>query len=364
MLIQDVITQLEQKYPLSWQEDFDNSGIQCGDARQELTGIVVCFDPSTSVVKEAIKQGANLVISHHPVLIQGIKKIIPGSLSGNTLCAALSSGVVLYAMHTNMDSAPNGGNDLFAQKIGLTRCSVLSPQENRYRKLVFFVHADYAAPLKNALFDMGCGMLGAYDHCSYSMTGEGCFRPSSEANPFVGEKLQETRVNEEKIEMIFPAVIQRKVVETLFKYHPYEEPAFDLVPLLNTDRHVGLGRVGYLPAPMPEDKFLSMLKDKLNINQLRYTCGAKDMISKVALCGGGGASLLKAALSENADAYITGDLKYHDFLDATHRMLVVDMGHFESEHFIREIIIQEIKNMNLPVSCQIAKTEEMKIKYI
>jgi len=339
MKIKEVIQFLEQKFPLHWQEDFDNCGVQCGDKEREITGIVVCFDMSEAVLEETIAKGANMVISHHPIIYKNsIKRIEPTDRVGKILCKALENKILLYSMHTNIDSGKNGGNLLFAQKLGLQKLSVLSPKENQFYKLVVFVPFENSIILKEALFKAGCGNIGNYSHCSYSCEGVGSFKPLPGSSPHIGQHNHIERVEEERVEMVFPRNKKRQIIEVLYQHHPYEEPAFDIIALENQNREVGLGRVGWLPQPMPANSFIKYVKEKLKLESVRFSGNMELEIHKVAVCGGGGASFIQDALAAEADVYITGDLKYHDFFIPENKMLLIDIGHFEGEHFIREII--------------------------
>jgi len=344
MKIKEVIQFLEQKFPLHWQEDFDNCGVQCGDKEREITGIVVCFDMSEAVIEEAIAKGANMVISHHPIIYKNsIKRIEPTDRVGKILCKALENKILLYSMHTNIDSGKEGGNVLFAKKLGLQKLSVLSPKENQFYKLVVFVPSENSILLKEALFKAGCGNIGNYSHCSYSCEGIGSFKPLAGANPHIGQHNRIERVEEDRIEMVFPKIKKRQIIEVLYQNHPYEEPAFDIIALENLNREVGLGRMGELPKPWLAKDFIHFVKEKLKLESVRFSGDINAEIRKVAVCGGGGASFVSDALSAGADAYITGDLKYHDFFIPENKMLLIDIGHFEGEHFIREIIVSLLK---------------------
>jgi len=339
MQIKEVIHFLEQNFPLQWQEDFDNCGVQCGNAANKITGIIVCFDMSEAVIDEAIRKGANMVVSHHPIIYRnGLKKIEPTDRVGRIIIKALENKILLYSMHTNIDSGKNGGNVLFAQKLGLKNLSVLSPQENQFNKLVVFVPSENSILLKESLFKAGCGNIGNYSHCSYSCEGIGSFKPLTGSNPHIGHHNRIERVEEERIEIVFPKNKKRQVIETLYQNHPYEEPAFDIIALENLNREVGLGRIGFLPDPIPAKDFILYVKEKLNLESVKYSGNLQAAIKKVAVCGGGGASFISDALAAEADAFITGDLKYHDFFIPDNKMLLIDIGHFEGEHFIREII--------------------------
>jgi dinuclear metal center YbgI/SA1388 family protein len=358
MKIKEVISFLEQKFPLHWQEDFDNSGVQCGDKEREITGVVVCFDLSEAVIEEAIAKGANMVISHHPILYKNeLKRIEPTNHVGKIICKALENKILIYSMHTNMDSGKAGGNVLLAQKLGLQKLSVLSPKTNQFYKLVVFAPEENSILLKEALFKAGCGNIGNYSHCSYTCEGLGSFKPLAGANPHTGQLHHIERVEEERIEMIFPKNIKKQVIETLYQHHPYEEPAFDIIALENQNREIGLGRVGFLPQLLSVKDFIQYIKEKLHLEWVKFSGNQEAMIHKVAVCGGGGASFVTDALAMGADAYITGDLKYHDFFIPENKMLLVDIGHFEGEHFIREIICSLLQENFNTFATQFAEAE-------
>lgn len=361
MKIKELFTHLERRFPLYLQEDFDNCGVQCGDKEQEITAVLVCFDPSLEILDEALSIGANLVISHHPLLRNGIKKIEPTDRVGKIICKAIENRIVIYSMHTNIDSAFGGGNDLFAEKLNLKECTVLSPKESIFQKIAFFVPANDAGKLKDALFAIGCGSIGKYEQCSYSVNGYGTFKPLPGADPHIGIVNRIEEVEEERVEMIFPASLQRKVIDTLYQNHPYEEPAFDIYKLENRSREAGLGRVGKLPHPMSTTQFLDYVKEKMEVNHIRCSGLLNKKIEKIAVCGGGGSSLIQAAMSAGADAYVTGDIKYHDFLTPENQMLIADIGHFEGEHFIREIIYDEITRNFSKFATSISKIENLQI---
>lgn len=365
MKIKDIVSVLERKFPLCLQEDFDNCGVQCGFVQQEATGVLVCFEFSTKVLDEALATNANLVISHHPLMLKrGICKIEPTNTVGAILCKAMANHLTLYSMHTNIDSAEGGGNDAFAEKLGLCDTSVLMPAGGLFRKVVAFVPHSHTDRLKNALAEIGCGVQGHYDRCSYQMQGTGSFRPLPDANPFIGETLREEDVAEDRLEMIFPTCLQKKVIATIYETHPYEEPAFDIFKMENPDRRSGLGRVGYLPKPMKTTDFLHYLKEKMNLQVVRWYGAPEQTIRKVAVCGGGGASFIEQAAASGADAYVTGDVKYHDFFRANGKMLIADIGHYEGEFFIKEIIYKALKENFSTFAVAISKLDTLDIQYI
>ncbi|MEG2071160.1 MAG: Nif3-like dinuclear metal center hexameric protein, partial [Bacteroidales bacterium] len=289
MKIKEVIHHLEKRFPLYWQEDFDNCGIQCGDKEQEITAALVCFDFSEEVINEALALNANLIVSHHPLMLRnGIKKIEPTNRVGKIICKALENKLVLYSMHTNIDSGIGGGNTLFANKLGLKNVKVLAPKEALFQKLVVYVPTGNSVALKDALFAAGCGTFGNYKNCSFSVEGTGTFEPLKGAKPYIGQINNTEVVEEERVEMIFPTLLQRKVIDTLYKFHPYEEPAFDIFKLENSCREIGLGRIGKLEHPLGNDDFFTFLKEKLSLKIIKYSGKINRKIETVALCGGGG----------------------------------------------------------------------------
>ncbi len=365
MRISEVLSFLEKKYPLEYQEDFDNCGVQCGDKEQEITGVVVCFEMSEATIDEAVRKKANLVISHHPLMLRrGICKIEPTHRVGKILCKALENKMVLYSMHTNLDSAVGGVNDTFAAKLHLQNVSVLSPIPGGMKKLSVFVPKAQAEEVRNALFEAGCGHIGNYDHCAYTLEGTGTFRPLQDANPYIGKPGETETVAEERIEMVFPNHLQKKVVEALYQSHPYEEPVFDIYQLDNQNNKVGLGRIGELPEPMDAEAFFQNLKQVFGLTMLRYYGDAHRKVQRIAVLGGGGSSFIGQAMAAKADVYVTGDVKYHDFHSAEGRMLIADIGHFESEQFIKEIIYNEIKENFNTFAVSLCETEKMQISII
>ncbi|MDR1345893.1 MAG: Nif3-like dinuclear metal center hexameric protein [Bacteroidales bacterium] len=365
MKISTILNHLESRFPLTWQEEFDNCGVQCGNRQQEITGALICFDISESVVNEAIALEKNLIISHHPLIFgNGLKNIEPNNTVGRIICKALQNNILIYSMHTCIDAGTNGGNDLFAEKLNLQEVKLLSPKRLQLQKLSFYVPVDFAAPLKDALFALGCGQMGNYECCCYTQEGIGSFKPKADAQPFIGEQGREETVPEQRIELLFPPALQSSVIKTLYRIHPYEEPAFDITPIIKEYQNVGLGRIGKLAQPMEIADFYKFLKEQLELKTFRVSGKINKKIEKVALCGGSGSSFIKTAFAAGADIYITGDVRYHDFFIADNQMIIADIGHFESEHFIREIICAELKRKFTNFATAISTTEKLEIAFV
>lgn len=364
MIIKEVTKYLESKFPLYFQEEFDNCGVQCGNIYQEISGVMVCFEMSEKIIDEAISKKCNLIISHHPLILRkGINKIVPSDRVGGMICKALKNDIVLYSMHTNIDSGEGGGNDYFAKMLKLGNVRVLSPHSNLFRKLIVNVPHQYSEKLKKALFEIGCGTQGNYDNCCYSQLGKGQFKPNKAANPFIGENNIVEIVDEEHLEMIYPTHLQHSVIQTIYENHPYEEPAFDLLALENESKNIGLGRIGELDKEMEISDFLGYLKKTLNISVLRYCGDEYKKVKTVAICGGGGSGFIDLAIAQGADAYVSGDFKYHDFFKSHSGTLLVDIGHYESESFIKNIIFNLLKEKFTNFATLISETEELSVRY-
>lgn len=351
MNVKDLITYIEQLYPIATQEDYDHSGSQVLFPDETIQGVLLCLDVNETIINEAIEKQCNLVVSHHPLLLKSIHQIRLGTSQGNTLIKAIQHKISIYALHTNFDNSWEGTNRILADLLQLTNVQILLPKENQLVKLVTFVPQSHAEKVRTALFDAGAGVIGNYDSCSYNIEGYGTFRGNEETNPFVGEKGKVHVEPEVRIETILPAYATSHVVDALLKAHPYEEVAYDLYPLANKYPRVGSGMIGYLHDPMSKDAFLWHVKNALGVNILRYNLCSKEIIQKVAVCSGSGASLLPKAIQQKADAYITSDISYHYFADAPTNILLIDAGHYETEiHFVKKLFeIITKKNTNFAV---------------
>ncbi len=346
-IVRDVIHCIEEFAPSFYQESYDNSGLQVGNSQQEITGALLSIDVTEEVMDEAKSAGLNLIISHHPVIFGGIKRITGGSYTERVIAKAIKNDIAIYSCHTNIDNVSFGVSFRMAEKLGLTRVKVLKPLPGLLCKLVTFVPVDHAEKVRQAIFDGGAGHIGLYDCCSFNIPGEGTFRASEHANPFVGSKGQLHNEPEIRIETIFPKHLERKIISSMIKAHPYEEVAFDIYPLANRYSNVGSGAIGYFDSPMDEIEFLKLLKKNFQLPAIRHTKLLERKISCVAVCGGSGSSFFHDARKAGADVFVSGDFKYHQFFDAEGRILIADIGHFESEQFTLEIFYELlIKNFS------------------
>ncbi len=331
MTISDIIRVLEDFAPLAYQESYDNAGLCVGNAQAEARGALLCLDVTEEVVQEAIAKNANLIVSHHPAIFGGLKKITGGTATERVVQLAVKHDVALYAAHTNLDSVRGGVSEKMCDKLGLKNRSILQPIKNQLVKLAVFAPATHAEAVRQAMFAAGAGCIGGYDSCSFFTRGTGTFRAGPGATPFVGKAGELHREPEEKIEVIAHESKVSSVVSAMRAAHPYEEVAYDLIRLLNAQPNVGLGMLGELEAPLPVNDFLLLVKNAFGNHSVKFTAGAKPGISKVAVCGGSGSSLLGNAIAAGADAFVTGDMKYHQLQEASGRIVAVDVGHYESE---------------------------------
>lgn len=338
MKVKDICTYLDTIIPLSFQESYDNSGLQVGDPENGIGCALISFDVTEDVLDEAIKNGCGLIISHHPLIFEKIKKINYKSSVDRIIVKAIKNDISIYSAHTNLDNINGGVSFKLASLMGLKNIKVLSPMVGKLLKLVTYVPVGFTENVKQALFEAGAGEIGNYDNCSFSSMGEGSFRAGLETNPFVGKKGELHIEKEIRIETVVPAHLKDKVVAALLNSHPYEEVAYDIYKIENTFDEAGLGCVGEFEDNMDEKSFIDLLKNTFNKKGIRSSAFTGKKIKKVSVCGGSGISLLGNAITTGSQAFVTGDIKYHNFFEADKRLLLVDIGHFESENFSTEIL--------------------------
>jgi dinuclear metal center YbgI/SA1388 family protein len=333
MKIAQIIQELEISAPLSLQESYDNAGLLTGMPQWECTGVLCTLDATEEVVKEAIEKKCNLIVAHHPIIFTGLKKINGKNYVERAVITAIKNDIAIYAIHTNLDNVAYGVNKVIADKLGLLNTSILTPKENLLKKLFVFIPIEQVEKVRDAIFNAGAGNIGNYSECSFGVEGTGTFKANEGANPFVGEIGSRHQEIEMKIEAIFPAWLEKKIVSAMIKVHPYEEVAYDVVALDNVFNKVGSGMIGQLTEKLDEQAFLHKIKTIFGLSVIRHTPLTGKPVQKVAVCGGAGSFLISKALNAGADFYITADVKYHEFFDANGRMVIADIGHFESEQF-------------------------------
>lgn len=364
MVVKSICELIEDVAPLALQESYDNAGLLVGDSQMEVTSVLVCIDITEEVITEAIQKNCNLIVSHHPLIFSGLKKLTGQNEVQRCVVQAIKNDIAIYAAHTNLDNVLQGVSGKMAEKIGLKNIQVLRPKQDALLKLITYVPRLHSYGVRQALFEAGAGQIGNYDACSFNTEGMGTFRANDNAQPFVGNIDELHSEPETRIEVILPDYLKYNVLDTLLKTHPYEEPAYDFIPLKNSWSQVGAGVVGELGEAEDELTFLNRIKLIFNNPTIRYTNLLSKKIRRVALCGGSGSSFLSDAISTKADVYISGDFKYHEFFDAQKQILIVDVGHFESEQFTKDIFFEIITKKMPTFAVQISDSKTNPINYL
>jgi len=343
MKIAEVIHILEQLAPPSYQESYDNAGLLTGNALWDCTGIICTLDATEAVVLEAIQKNCNLIVAHHPIIFRGLKTITGRDYVESSVISAIKNDIAIYAIHTNLDNVIKGVNNKMADQLGLINRKILAPKQGQLMKLFTFAPVEHAEKVRSAIFEAGAGNIGNYTGCSFNVEGTGTFKGEEGTNPFVGETGKRHEEKEIKMEFIFPAYLQSHIVSTMIKAHPYEEVAYDIVPLANEYSQLGSGLMGEVPAGVTEVLFLNQLKEAFSLSVIKHTKLLGRPIQKIALCGGAGSFLISKAIAAGADVYITGDVKYHEFFDANDKLIIADIGHWESEQFTVQLLFDSLR---------------------
>lgn len=362
--IKDVTDYLESIAPRSLQEDYDNCGLLTGQSGDPVSRILVTLDCTEQVVDEAIAENCNLIVAHHPILFKGLKKLTGQTYIERVIIKAIKSDIAIYAIHTNLDNVITGVNKKIADKIGLQNLVILQPKKNTLSKLVTYVPPAHAEKVIADLHEAGAGNIGNYKNCSFRLTGEGTYMPTGEATPFQGEKDKLERADEVRVEVILPTHRESHVLSALKKNHPYEEVAYYLSRLENVNQEVGAGVIGELAHPEDPKEFLNGLKVKMNVAMIRHTSLPGRKIKRVAICGGAGSFLLPSAISKGADVFVSADFKYHEFFDAEGKILIADIGHYESEQFTKELLYEFLKEKFHTFAIIFSRTVTNPISYL
>lgn len=342
--IDTILTHLEALAPPSYQESYDNAGLITGTREWACRGVLVTLDTTEAVVAEAIARHCNLIVAHHPIVFSGLKKLNGKNYVEKAVIMAIKHDIAIYAIHTNLDNVVSGGvNGRIAEKLGIAGGKPLALKEGVLRKLYCFVPVDHLEPVRNAIFSAGAGQIGGYSECSFSSEGTGTFRGGEHTNPFAGQPGLRHAEKEVRLEVVLPAHLTGSVVRAMVAAHPYEEVAYDLVDLANAHPGVGSGLIGELPRAMEEKDFLSLIREVFGVAVVRHTRLNGRPVQRVAVCGGAGSFLISKALAAGADFYITADVKYHEFFDANGRLVVADIGHFESEQYTVDLLFEVLQ---------------------
>jgi dinuclear metal center YbgI/SA1388 family protein len=357
--IRAVTAYLEQIAPPVYQESYDNSGLIVGDPQAIVTGIVISLDATEAVVDDAIARGANLIVAHHPIVFKGLKKFNGRNYVERTVMKAIKHDIAIYAIHTNLDNMLyNGVNTRFAEMLGLQNCHILVPKRQTLNHLVTYVPLAQKQQVLDALFAAGAGQIGDYKNCSFTLEGTGTFQPTGNANPTIGTLNELESVHEARIEVLIPSHLSNSVLRALRQAHPYEEVAYYMTTIENTNQEVGSGMIGTLETAMDEMDFLKQLKSTMQCSVVRHTKLFGKPIQRIAVCGGSGSFLLQDAIAQGADVFVTADYKYHEFFDAENKIIIADIGHFESEQYTISLIFDVLskKYRNFALYCTTVNT--------
>ena len=348
MTIKNIATAIEEIAPLKYAEDFDNVGLLVGDDSTEVTGVLVTLDTLEKVVDEAIKEQCNLIVSFHPIIFSGIKKLNGSTYVERTVLKAIKNDIAIYAVHTALDNSATGVSAKMAEVLDLQNTTILLPKNGLIKKLTTYVPKKHAETLRTALFEAGAGAIGNYTSCSFNLEGIGTFKGNSASNPSHGKRGELHSEEESLVSVVFEKHLESKVLKSLFNNHPYEQVAYEVITTDNPHQYVGIGMVGDLPNELSEENFLSLLKEKFRSKSIRHSKLLNKPIKKVALLGGSGAFAIEAAKRSGAAIYISADFKYHDFYKAEDQLILADIGHYESEQFTKNLLadhlIQKFRN--------------------
>ena len=364
MKLKDLCSYFDLAVPLSLQEGYDNSGLQVGLPDNEISSAIITLDVTEEIIDEAVSEKCDIIISHHPLIFNGIKRVSGKTFTERILYKAVKHDIAIYSSHTNLDIFSDGVSRKMAEKLGLINIRVLSPLKNRLLKLVTYIPETHMEKVRKAIFDTGAGVIANYDQCGFTTSGTGSFRGNEKTNPFVGEKGKIHFEKEIRFETILHSHLKEKVIKTLIEVHPYEEVAYDIYALENENSGVGLGCLGEFKNEINEHDFLHLLSLTFGAKGIRYSEPTGKPLKIVALCGGSGASLINTAIDSGAGAFVTADIKYHNFFDADNKILLVDTGHFESEKFSAEILYDLIIKKFPKFAVRFSKTNTNPINYL
>lgn len=364
MLISDIISTLEKYAHPALQEDYDNSGVQVGNIDIECSGALLCVDVKPEIVEEAINRNCNLIISHHPLLFKGIKRLTGSTHIEKSIIKAISAGITIYSCHTSLDNATYGVSWQMGKMLGLNDIKVLAPQNNKLMKLITMVPSAHIEAVRSSIAEAGAGQIGNYDSCCFTTEGKGYFRALDGANPFVGQVSKLHTENETKIEVVFPCWLKKKVECALIQAHPYEEPAYEFHKLDNNLPYNGSGIIGNLPQPINAQQLVQLVKKTFSSPMVRCTKLPDFTIDKLALCGGSGSFLIKKAINAGAKAFISSDIKYHDFIDYADDIFIIDIGHYESENCTKDIFYHIIREKFTNFALYYSELEQNPIIYL
>jgi len=362
MIIKEVTDLLEAWVPLDYAEDFDNVGLLVGDKNVEVSGILVTLDTLENVVDEAIAKKCNLIVSFHPIIFSGLKKLTGATYVERVVIKTIQNNIAIYSMHTALDNSNSGVNAKICQVLGIRNPKILIPQKGTIKKLTTYVPESDSKKLLKALFNGGAGNIGNYSNCSFTSNGLGSYKANKNAKPIKGEIGKTHYEKETQINVTFSKSKEVAVLKALFEAHPYEEVAYEIFTLENTNQNIGMGMVGKLEKPIEAKKFLLQVKEKMGVPSIRHSELLRKKVKKVAVLGGSGAFAISAAKASGADLFITADIKYHQYFEAEKKMVIADIGHYETEQFTKNLLVDYLtkKIPNFAIRLSGSKTNPMK----
>ncbi|WP_370086688.1 Nif3-like dinuclear metal center hexameric protein [Ekhidna sp.] len=364
MQIREILNFLESWAPPSLQESYDNSGLLIGEKSTEVNQALITLDITENVIDEAIDTQSDFIIAHHPFIFKDLKRIGDTHWIDRCIRKAIKHDISIYAIHTNLDNVYTGVNRKIADKIGLNNLSILRPKKETLSKVTVFIPVENKDEVLEAMYNAGAGSVGNYDRCSFQLEGTGTFRGNESSNPTVGQQGKDEVVKEVRAEVLVPNYNLRAVLSSMIKAHPYEEVAHYITPLSNVNQEIGSGMIGELPDEISTNQFIDHLKKSMNLQVVRCTDFVKSKVKKVALCGGSGSFLLQDAIHQNADVFITGDFKYHDFFEANNQIIIADIGHYESEVYTKELLLDALTKNFTKFAFRLSKVDTNPIKYL
>ncbi len=363
MTVQSITEILEELAPLSHAEDFDNVGLLVGNSEMTVTGILITLDTLENVIDEAIENKCNLIVSFHPIIFGGLKKITGKTYVERVVMKALANGIAIYSMHTALDNSVSGVNAKICEVLNITKPKILIPKSKSIKKLITYIPNSKAKEVRDALFQAGAGSIGNYSNCSFNIEGKGSFKPENGANPTVGNFGEVHFEDEIQLNLTYDPIHESKILKALFKTHPYEEVAYEITQLENKNQNLGMGMIGELKNPVSETEFLRLLKTRMNTTVVRHSKLLGKPIKNVAVLGGSGAFAIGAAKASRADIFITADVKYHQFYEAENQMVIADIGHFETEQFTKNLLVDYLTKKIPNFAIRLSESITNPIKY-
>lgn len=364
MTVNEIAKVLEELAPLAHAEDFDNVGLLVGDPKMKVEGVLVTLDTLENVVEEAIEKKCNLIVSFHPIIFKGLKRLTGSNYVERVVLKAIANNIAIYSMHTALDNSKMGVNAKICEVLGLKNPEILIPRAKSIKKLITYAPMADAEQIKLALFKAGAGDIGKYSNCSYSLEGIGSYKAENGANPTIG-KIGEVHFEKEtQINVIYSFEKEKAILNALFDAHPYEEVAYEVLTLENTNQDLGMGMVGTLDSEMDEKAFLLSVKERMNASVVRHSKLLGKKVKKIAVLGGSGAFAISASKKAGADILVTADLKYHDFYQAENQLVVADIGHFETEQFTKDLLVDYLTKKIPNFAVSLSESITNPIKYL